>query len=137
MTAADMRPSLDEYWRDLEPLLPGFSPEQQRAAVALYRELAKGRAVDAAQLWQALGISSVESHALLRRSSISDLIYPDDQGRVVGFGASRQNRCIIASRLTGAPYRHGARGTASSFPRSWDGRHVSRRLIRKTANSCA
>jgi len=83
---ADRDPSLDAYWQNLEPRLPRFLPEQQRVAVALYRELAKGRAVDAAQLGRALGISPEESGALLRRDSIKDFIYPDDQGRVLGFG---------------------------------------------------
>ena len=46
MTAADKVPSLKAYWEDLEPHLPHFLPEEQRVAVAIYHELAKGRAVD-------------------------------------------------------------------------------------------
>jgi alkylmercury lyase len=86
MAADDDIPSLDEYWQDLERRLPHFLPEEQRVAVTLYRELAKGRAVDAAQLGHALGISSAASHALLQRASIKDLIYSDDQECVLGFG---------------------------------------------------
>jgi alkylmercury lyase len=86
MTAVDKVPSVEAYWQDLKRHLPRFLPEEQRVAVALYRELAKGRAVDAAQLGQALGISPQESQALLRRNAINDFIYPDDQGRVLGFG---------------------------------------------------
>ena len=86
MMSAGKFPSLEAYWEDLEPRLPHFLPEEQRVAVALYCELAKGRAVDAAQLGRALGISPEESQALLRRGSINDFIYPDDQGRVLGFG---------------------------------------------------
>jgi len=85
MAADDDIPSLDEYWQDLVRRLPHFLPEEQRVAVALYQELAKGHAVDAAQLGRALGISKAESHALLQRGSINDLIYSDDQGRVLGF----------------------------------------------------
>src|SRR3984893_11454073 len=86
MMAACGVPSLEAYWHDLQRRLPHFLPEEQPVAVALYRELAKGRAVDAAQLGRALGISPAEGHALLRRDCINDLVYSDDQGRVIGFG---------------------------------------------------
>jgi alkylmercury lyase len=79
-------PTLDQYWEGLATQLPRFSPEEQRAAVALYRELAKGRAVDAAQLGRALRASPAEGRALLARDSIKAFVYPDDQGRVLGFG---------------------------------------------------
>src|SRR5881397_1699783 len=61
-------PTVDEYWEALAKHLPTFSPEDQRVAVTLYRELAKGQQVDAAQLGRALGV------------------YPADEGRVLGFG---------------------------------------------------
>jgi hypothetical protein len=38
-------------------------------AVAVYRELAKGKAVDADQLGRVLGISAAESQALLQSDS--------------------------------------------------------------------
>jgi alkylmercury lyase len=79
-------PSLNQYWEKLAAKLPSFSPEEQRAAVALYRELAKGQPIDAAQLGQALGVSAAEGRALLARDSISAFVYPDKQGRVLGFG---------------------------------------------------
>jgi alkylmercury lyase len=63
-----------------------FSPEEQRAAVVLYRELAKGQPVDAAQFSRALQVSLGEARALLERDSIKGFVYPDDQGRVLGFG---------------------------------------------------
>jgi len=86
MTEESKVPALDDYWGKLELQLPPFSPEDQRAAVALYRELAKGKAVDADQLGRALGCSSAESHALLQRDAIKAFIYPDKEGRVLGFG---------------------------------------------------
>ena len=86
MMAADHIPSVEAYWQQLEAHLPRFLPEEQRVAIALYHELAKGRAVDAAQLGRALGISVPESQALLRRNPINDFAYLDDQGRVLGFG---------------------------------------------------
>jgi alkylmercury lyase len=86
MTPAPKVPQLDEYWRKLEPHLRAFAGEEQRAAVALYRELAKGKAVSTDQLAKALGISSAESAALLQRDSIKSFVHPDNEGRVLGFG---------------------------------------------------
>src|SRR5262249_44252233 len=48
--------SPDAYWEMLEPHLRRFSPDEQRAAIALNRELAKGEAVDSARLATALGV---------------------------------------------------------------------------------
>jgi alkylmercury lyase len=86
MTAVDKVPSVEAYWQNLEPHLRAFSAEERRAAVVLYRELAKGKAVSADQLAKALGISSAESGALLQRDSIRSFVYPDAEGRVLGFG---------------------------------------------------
>ncbi len=86
MTAERETPTLDQYWESLRPHLPSFSPEEQRAAVALYQELAKGQAVDADQLGRALGISSTESRRLLKLESMKCFTYADDRGRVLGFG---------------------------------------------------
>jgi alkylmercury lyase len=79
-------PTIDQYWESLAPHLRSFSPEEQRAAVALYRELAKGRAVDAEQLGRALGTSPAAARALLERDAIQRFTYADAQGRVLGFG---------------------------------------------------
>jgi len=76
----------DEFWDALRVHLPSFSPEEQRVAVALYRELAKGQPVNDAQLAGALRISSAKVRALLQRDSINCLIHRDGEGRVVGFG---------------------------------------------------
>ncbi len=79
-------PTVDEYWAALDTALPAFSPEEQRVAVTLYRELAKGQPVDAVQLGLALGRSAAEARALLERDSLKVFVYPDDHGRVLGFG---------------------------------------------------
>src|SRR2546425_9058335 len=79
-------PTVDEYWEALAKHLPTFSPEDQRVAVTLYRELAKGQPVDAAQLGRALGVSPADAQAFLNRDSIKVFVYPDDEGRVLGFG---------------------------------------------------
>jgi hypothetical protein len=70
----------------MECHLRTFSAEEQRAAVALYRELAKGKAVTADQLGRVLGMSPEQARAMLHRDSIKGFVYPDDQGRVLGFG---------------------------------------------------
>ncbi|HLG90356.1 MAG TPA: organomercurial lyase [Alphaproteobacteria bacterium] len=80
------RPTVDEYWETLAPHLKSFSPEEQGAAVALYRELAKGRAVDAEQFARALDTTPAAARALLERDAIKCFTYPDPQGRVLGFG---------------------------------------------------
>jgi alkylmercury lyase len=79
-------PTADDYWAALQPHLPAFSLDEQRVAIALYRELAKGRAVDAVQLGRTLGFSLAETRALLQRDSIKTLSYADGEGRLLGFG---------------------------------------------------
>ena len=69
-------PSPDAYWEGLRPHLRPFSPDEQRAAIA----------VADAQLADALGISTVESRELLQRDAIKPFIYRDREGRVLGFG---------------------------------------------------
>jgi alkylmercury lyase len=86
MTTELKAPPLDEYWGKLSSQLRPFSSEEQRVAVTLYRELAKGKAVDADQLARALGLSPGESRELLQHDVIKNFIYPDKDGRVLGFG---------------------------------------------------
>ena len=86
MTLMTKVPTLDEYWQQLEPHLPPFSPEERRVALALCQEVAKGRPVDEAQLGRALGISATESRVILERPSIKCWVYRDELGRVLGFG---------------------------------------------------
>jgi alkylmercury lyase len=88
-------PTPEAYWEALEPRLPTFSTEEQRAAVCLYRELSKGQPVDAAQFAEALRISDQESVAVLKRPSIESLTHLGEDGRVTGFGG-----------LAVAPTRH-------------------------------
>jgi hypothetical protein len=78
-------PTVDQYWETLAPHLKSFSPEEQDAAVALYRELAKGRAVDAEQFARALDTTPEAARTLLERNAIKRFIYPDAEGRVLGF----------------------------------------------------
>jgi alkylmercury lyase len=102
MTAIRDIPTVDQYWETLAPHLRSFSPEEQRAAVALYRELAKGKAVGVDQLARAVGLSGAESRALLARDAIKCFTYPDAEGRVLGFGglaaAPMHHRFEVAGR---------------------------------------
>jgi alkylmercury lyase len=79
-------PTLDLYWEALDERLPRFSSEEQRIAVTLYRELAKGQPVDPSQLGRALGAGPAEARALLGRDPFRPFVFPDRQGRVLGFG---------------------------------------------------
>ncbi len=86
------RPTLDQYWQQLEPHLPRFSAEKQRVASVLYEEVAKGQPVDDAQLYRALGRSTTE---LLDWAAIERFVYRDEGGRMLGFGG-----------LSAAPMHH-------------------------------
>ena len=71
-------------------MLPTFAEDEQRAAVTLYRELAKGSPVSATQLAAALDVPVVSAEDLLGRDSIRSFVYPDEEGPGVGF---RRSRC--------------------------------------------
>lgn len=79
-------PTVDQYWEALRAALPELSPEDQRAAVALYRKLAQGRPLGAGAAAGALEVSVDEARSLLERPSLKAFVYADEQRRVVGFG---------------------------------------------------
>jgi len=79
-------PELEEYWAALAQAVPEFTPEEQRAAVGLYRELARGAAVTVERLGKSLKVPLAEAEELLGRPSIRSLTYRDAQGALVGFG---------------------------------------------------
>ncbi len=79
-------PDIDQYWQALEAVLPTFAQDEQRAAVTLYRELAKGSPVTATQLAAALDVPVASAEDLLGRDSIRSFVYPDEEGHVLGFG---------------------------------------------------
>lgn len=80
------RPSLDQYWDVLAELLPKLSKSDQRVALVLYRELAKGAPVSAEQLADALEVPIDGAKEILNVDPIKSLVYSDEQGRVLGFG---------------------------------------------------
>jgi alkylmercury lyase len=79
-------PMLDQYWAAVADAVPTFTPEEQRVAVAVYNELAKGTSVSAEQLAGAQGVAAERARELLQRPSIQVMAFRDEQGRVLGFG---------------------------------------------------
>ncbi len=79
-------PDIDQYWQALEAALPTFAEDEQRAAVTLYRELAKGSPVSTRQFAAALDVPVASAEDLLGRDSIRGFVYPDEEGNVLGFG---------------------------------------------------
>ncbi len=79
-------PKLDEYWTAFEKALPDFPAEEQRLAVTLYRELARGEPVTAGRLAAALDLSPERVGVALARGPLRAFAYLDDERRVAGFG---------------------------------------------------
>jgi alkylmercury lyase len=79
-------PPLEEYWSTVSKAIRDFPPEQQRVAVTVYRELAKGKPVSGEQLAGPLGVSAETVPGILSREPLRAFVFPDKQGLVVGFG---------------------------------------------------
>src|ERR1043166_4776375 len=79
-------PTVEQLLRASEPHVRQFSPQEQRIAVAMYRELAKGAVLDPERLGQALDISREEVRTLLQRDPLGSFIHSDQRGRILGFG---------------------------------------------------
>ncbi len=94
-------PKLDEYWTAFEKALPDFPADEQRVAVTLYRELARGEPVTADRLAAALDISPENARDALARGPLRAFAYPDDEGRVIGFGGLAVAPMHHELRLTG------------------------------------
>ncbi len=60
MSTDRLTSDLSAYFEDLATHLPEFSLEDQRTALAIYRELAKGEPVDDARLASALGVGPAQ-----------------------------------------------------------------------------
>lgn len=65
--------------------VPVSSPEEQRAGIALLRELARGEPVTIAQLAQALRTTTDAAEALTRDSALSPFVHVGEDGRIQGF----------------------------------------------------
>jgi len=66
--------------------VPECTPEEERGAVGLYRELARGAAGTVERLGKSLKVPLAEAEELLGRPSIRSLTYRDAQGALVGVG---------------------------------------------------
>lgn len=74
--------TLDELW---QAAMPGYTPEEQRTAIVLLRELAKGEPVAAADLANILDVPSGEAQRLLSDSALRPFVYTGTDGRIEGF----------------------------------------------------
>lgn len=79
-------PGLDEYWNTLAKVLPDFTPEQQRVAVTLYREVARGEPLSEGRIATALTTPGGNARELLTQHPLRSFVYRDGEGRVIGFG---------------------------------------------------
>ncbi|MFL5495325.1 MAG: organomercurial lyase [Gemmatimonadales bacterium] len=84
MTQRNM-PAVDRLWEAVAPNLPTLTAEEQRAGIVLLRELARGEPVTAERLARAIGVTTAHAKALLERPGLKAFLYPDEEGRVVGY----------------------------------------------------
>src|SRR3546814_14651978 len=77
--------AVDELWAGAARCFPTFTPEEQRAGVALLRELSQGRPVTIARFAQALAIADTSAEALARRSGLSPYVHSGEGDEIRGF----------------------------------------------------
>lgn len=65
--------------------LPEFSPDEQRAGMALLAELTRGEPVSAARLGRALGVDETDGERYLHDSELSLLVHSNEEGAALGF----------------------------------------------------
>lgn len=78
-------PTLEEYWMGLAECLPEFSSEEQRVAIVLCRELAKGKPLSLEGLARALHATPAECRQLIESDPLKPFVHIRDDGRIVGF----------------------------------------------------
>ena len=86
MTTASIDTGLNAYFEELAEHLPNFSPEDQRTALTIYRELAKGDPMSDVELAQALGVTTAEAHERRSSPALKGITYLDSEDRIIGFG---------------------------------------------------
>ena len=107
-------PTIEQYLRAFGSRARQFSPQEQRIGAAIYRELAKGAALEPEQLRQSSNISDEELHAVLQRDPLKSVIHWDKQGRILEFGGLSTVPSIIISRWMDEVFSPRAR--ESPFP---------------------
>ncbi|HEX9357456.1 MAG TPA: hypothetical protein VF933_27030 [Streptosporangiaceae bacterium] len=107
--------TLDELAEAVAAALGELDPAGQRLAIALYRLLAAGRPVAAADLARATGLPQPEVAETLGRWPA---VFTDGQGRVTGFWAWRSASCLrrTGTSPAGRSCMRGAPGTLCSCP---------------------
>lgn len=80
------QPNLEEYIEALEAHLPVFTDQDQRTALAIYRELSRGHPVTDGQLGAALGVPGREARRLRNSPAVHSLVYENSEGEILGFG---------------------------------------------------
>lgn len=86
MHVTDLNPDLKNYFDELDRHLPVFSLEDQRTALVIYRELARGEPLEDDRLASALGVDAREVRRRRSSPAIRSFTYPDPEDRIVGFG---------------------------------------------------
>jgi alkylmercury lyase len=79
-------PDLEQIFAPLAAADLQLDEGQQRVALGLYRELAKGSPVRREQLASALAIPTQDVNEALDSDALSCLTFHDEQGAIVGFG---------------------------------------------------
>lgn len=77
--------TLDELVKAADRHLPEWSPEQQRAGLVLFSELARGEPVDPPRLARALETTVPDAEALLGEPSLGQFVDADEDGSAQGF----------------------------------------------------
>ena len=84
MTRSDIT-TADELWAEACCHFPVLSADDQRAGIALLRELARGEPVTTAQLARALGTTVDAAAAFTKESPLSPFVHADEGGRIQAF----------------------------------------------------
>jgi len=78
-------PTGEEYWARTAKAIPDFPLEERRMAIALLRELAKGKPVGFEQLGSALGVTPAAAQAYLELPTVASFALRDREGSVTAF----------------------------------------------------
>ena len=82
----NLSPELEEVSAQLLACLPTFDEEEQRVAVEIYRQLAKGTPLRQEPLARAMGVPSSQMAEELGRQNVQSMTHADESGDIVGFG---------------------------------------------------
>jgi alkylmercury lyase len=110
---------VEEVSAQLLACLPTFDEEEQRAAVAIYRQLAEGAPLRQEQLAKTLGVPRSEVAEVLGRQNMQSMTYADESGNIIGFGGL----AVVAM-----PHKFTVEGRALYTWCAWDSLFIPRIL---------